>query len=124
MQALRQAVETSTSGCSPDGGHICLCVLVVRYTYDSSVQALDSRRARRTKRAIYARRQGAGQVSQLTAGSEFAFFEGLWVGLTLLGRNAVLASVLQAASPPGALGTGRTRAELALPQRNSDSWSS
>ena len=35
-----------------------------------------------------ARRQGAGQVSQLTAGSEFAFFEGLWMGLTLLVRNA------------------------------------
>ena len=43
---------------SPDGRHTWLYVLVVRYTYVSSVQALDSPGA-----ADDARRQGAGPKS-------------------------------------------------------------
>ena len=67
MQALRQAEETSTSGCSPDGRRTWLYVLVVRYIYDSSVQALDSRTARRTTRAVN------GPKAQHAVGSKFAF---------------------------------------------------
>ena len=53
---------------SPDGRHTCLYVLVVRYIYDSSVQALDSRRARRTTRPSRRRPK-----SQHAVGSKFAF---------------------------------------------------
>ena len=53
---------------SPDGRRTCLCALVVRYTYDSSVQALDSRTARRTTtRAVN------GPKAQHAVGSKFAF---------------------------------------------------
>ena len=65
--ALRRRGIPNLQARSPDGGHICLCVLVVRYTYDSSVQALDSRTARRTTRAVN------GPKSQHAAGSKFAF---------------------------------------------------
>ena len=58
-----------TSGArSPDGRQTCLYVLVVRYIYDSSVQALDSRRARRTTRPSRRRPK-----SQHAVGSKFAF---------------------------------------------------
>ena len=67
---------------SPDGRHTWLYVLVVRYTYDSSVQALDSPGV-----ADDARRQGAGQVSQPTRLVVNLLSKGLWVGLTLLVRN-------------------------------------
>ena len=53
---------------SPDGRRTCLCALVVRYTYDSSVQAFDSRTARRTTtRAVN------GPKAQHAVGSKFAF---------------------------------------------------
>ena len=53
---------------SPDGRHTCLYVLVVRYIYDSSVQALDSPGAA-TARAPSRRRP----KSQHAVGSKFAF---------------------------------------------------
>ena len=76
---------------SPDGRHTWLYVLVVRYTYDSSVQALDSPGA-----ADDARRQGAG-LSLNTQLVVNLLSKGLWVGLSLT-SSRMLASVLQAAS--------------------------
>ena len=67
---------------SPDGRHTWLYVLVVKYTYDSSVQALDSPGA-----ADDARRPDAGQVSQPTRLVVSLLSKVLWVGLTLLVRN-------------------------------------
>ena len=58
---------------SPDGRHTCLYVLVVRYIYDSSVQALDSPGA-----ADDARRQGAG-LSLNTQLVVNLLSKGLWV---------------------------------------------
>ena len=68
---------------SPDGRRTCLYVLVVRYTYDSSVQALDSRTARRTTRAVKA--PAKSHNSRLVVN---LLSKGLWVGRTLLVRNA------------------------------------
>ena len=53
---------------SPDGGHTCLYVLVVRYIYDSSVQALDSPGA--ATRAPSRRRPS---LTTHAVGSKFAF---------------------------------------------------
>ena len=55
--ALRRRGIPNLQARSPDGRHTWLYVLVVRYTYDSSVQALDLPGAATT------RRQGAGPTS-------------------------------------------------------------
>ena len=77
-QCLIQRCEAASGRVHPTDA-IHLYVLVVRYTYDSSVQALDSRRARRTTRAVNGPKSQHVVVSLLS--------KVLWVGRTLLVRN-------------------------------------
>ena len=75
-----------------------------------------------------ARRQGAGQVSQLTAGSKFAFERPMGGSHLACQECGCWLVSLQAASPRdnpiSGPAEGSLELNLALPQRNSDSWAS
>ena len=105
---------------SPDGRHTWLYVLVVKYTYDSSVQALDSPGA-----ADDARRQGAG-LSLNTQLVVNLLSKGLWVGRTLLVTNAATQKKRVFTRPHALLGTGPlavVRLSLKQHLRENNNWS-